>query len=103
MQILATELGDETFIVAALMAMRHPKLTVFAGAMTALTIMTVISTALGFVVPNLISRKTTGLLAGCLYTFFGFRLLWIAMRSGDEKAAVEVLRPLSIAPDPAHV
>ena len=40
-QILATELGDETFIIAAIMSMQHPRLVVYAGAMTALTFMTV--------------------------------------------------------------
>lgn len=29
--ILATELGDETFIIAAVMSMRHPKFVVFLG------------------------------------------------------------------------
>ncbi len=41
MQILVTELGDETFIIAAIMAMRHSRLTVHAGAMSALALMTV--------------------------------------------------------------
>lgn len=41
MQILVTELGDETFIIAAIMAMRHSRLTVYAGAMSALALMTV--------------------------------------------------------------
>ena len=40
-QILVTELGDETFIIAAIMAMRHSRLTVYAGAMSALALMTV--------------------------------------------------------------
>lgn len=40
-QILVTEIGDETFIIAALMAMRHPKLIVYGGAMSALAVMTV--------------------------------------------------------------
>lgn len=94
-QILATEFGDETFIVAALMAMRHPKFVVFAGAISALTIMTVISTALGYVVPNLISRQATGLLAGCLYTFFGLRLMYIAWQAGGGEA-VEVRTALCV-------
>jgi hypothetical protein len=42
-QIIVTELGDETFIIAALMAMRHPKIIVYAGAMSALSVMTVSS------------------------------------------------------------
>ncbi len=31
--ILATELGDKTFFIAAVLAMRHARLTVYAGAM----------------------------------------------------------------------
>ncbi|KAG6737661.1 hypothetical protein POTOM_059189 [Populus tomentosa] len=57
--ILVSEIGDETFIIAALMAMRHPKSTVLSGALTALIVMTVLSTGLGRIVPNLISRKHT--------------------------------------------
>ncbi|WZZ80597.1 hypothetical protein YC2023_101169 [Brassica napus] len=34
-------IGDETFIIAALMAMRHPKATVLSGALSALFVMTV--------------------------------------------------------------
>lgn len=41
MQILVTELGDETFIIAAIMAMRHPQTVVYIGAMSALASMTV--------------------------------------------------------------
>ncbi|XP_048604240.1 GDT1-like protein 3 isoform X6 [Brassica napus] len=38
--ILVTEIGDETFIIAALMAMRHPKATILYGALSALFVMT---------------------------------------------------------------
>jgi len=41
----------------------------------------VISTALGYVLPNLISRKATQHAASVLYTFFGLRLLYIAWHS----------------------
>jgi len=34
-------MGDETFIIAALMAMRHPKSIVLSGALSALYVMTV--------------------------------------------------------------
>jgi putative Ca2+/H+ antiporter (TMEM165/GDT1 family) len=58
--ILVSEMGDETFIIAAIMAMRHPRFIVLAGALSALAVMTVLSTALGLVVPNLISKDTVG-------------------------------------------
>eukprot|EP00899_Mesostigma_viride_P017702 jgi/Mesvir1/25933/Mv20927-RA.1 len=84
--ILVSELGDETFIIAALMAMRHPRLIVYSGALTALFVMTVLSTGLGLVVPNLISRKATNHAATFLYTLFGLRLLWIAWKSTESTA-----------------
>ncbi|KAJ6877595.1 hypothetical protein NC651_030373 [Populus alba x Populus x berolinensis] len=84
--IMVSEIGDETFIIAALMAMRHPKSTVLSGALTALIVMTVLSTGLGRIVPNLISRKHTNSAATILYAFFGLRLLYIAWRS-DSKSS----------------
>jgi putative Ca2+/H+ antiporter (TMEM165/GDT1 family) len=41
--ILVSELGDKTFFIAAIMAMRHPRLIVFCGAISALTVMTILS------------------------------------------------------------
>jgi len=86
--ILVSEIGDETFIIAALMAMQHPRMTVFAGAFGALVIMTVLSTGLGIVLPSLISRQTVRKFAFVLYTAFGLRLLWIAYKT-DAKEGVE--------------
>ncbi|KAG8087860.1 hypothetical protein GUJ93_ZPchr0010g11036 [Zizania palustris] len=82
--IIVSEIGDETFIIAALMAMRHPKSTVLSGALSALVVMTVLSTGLGRIVPNLISRKHTNSAATVLYAFFGLRLLYIAWRSNSK-------------------
>ncbi|XP_002983381.2 GDT1-like protein 3 [Selaginella moellendorffii] len=80
--IIVSEIGDETFIIAALMAMRHPRAIVLSGALTALALMTVFSTVLGRIVPNLISRRHVNSFATVLYTFFGLRLLYIAWKSG---------------------
>lgn len=41
--IVVSELGDKTFFIAAIMAMRHSRLVVFSGAILALIIMTCIS------------------------------------------------------------
>ncbi|XP_042473271.1 GDT1-like protein 4 [Zingiber officinale] len=82
--IIVSEIGDETFIIAALMAMRHPKSIVLSGALSALVVMTVLSTGLGRIVPNLISRKHTNSAATVLYAVFGLRLLYIAWRSGPK-------------------
>ena len=47
LMILVTEVGDETFIIAAIMAMRHPRRVVYLGAMTALISMTVLLSLAG--------------------------------------------------------
>ena len=79
--ILVSEIGDETFIIAAILAMRNKKRVVFSGAIAALTLMTIISAALGYIVPNLISKQTTHNASTLLYTFFGLRLLYIGYNS----------------------
>merc|ERR1712176_1622300 len=70
--------------------MRNPKRMVFSGAIAALTVMTVISAALGYVVPNLISKQTTHNAATLLYTFFGFRLLYIGYNSKKNEIHEEI-------------
>ncbi|MEN9205055.1 MAG: TMEM165/GDT1 family protein [Thermostichales cyanobacterium BF4_bins_65] len=48
--IFISELGDKTFFVAAVLAMRYPRRWVWVGAFSALAVMTVISAGLGQVV-----------------------------------------------------
>ncbi len=42
--------GDKTFLIAAIMATRHARITVFAGAFASLVIMSILSAALGRVI-----------------------------------------------------
>jgi hypothetical protein len=51
--IIISELGDKTFLIAALMAMSHPRAVVFSAAFASLFVMTVLSAALGHAVPHL--------------------------------------------------
>ncbi|KAK9809566.1 hypothetical protein WJX73_002522 [Symbiochloris irregularis] len=104
--ILATEIGDETFIIAAIMAMRNSRRIVYAGAMSALVFMTVISTALGYVLPNLISKEATQHAATALYTIFGVRLFWVAWKAGpaqnNQEEMEEVQQKLDAAKGEQH-
>ena len=45
--ITISELGDKTFFIAAILAMRHRRRWVFAGAVGALGLMTVLSVLVG--------------------------------------------------------
>ena len=62
--IIFSEIGDKTFLIAALMAMKHPRLVVFTAAFSALICMTILSAILGHAVPTLIPKRYTNLLAG---------------------------------------
>lgn len=91
MMILFSEIGDKTFLVAALMAMKHDRMVVFSAAFSALITMTVLSAVLGHAVPTLIPKRITNFLASALFLVFGARLLkeGLAM-SPDEGVSAEM-------------
>ena len=80
--ILVSEIGDKTFFIAAIMAMKHPQKLVFAGAMAALATMTALSAFLGWAAPALISKRWTHWAAVALFFVFGARSLWEGL-AGD--------------------
>lgn len=92
--IIVSELGDKTFFIAAIMAMRYNRLAVFGGAAAALVIMTGISTAFGWIVPILIPPRVTQIIVTVLFFFFGAKLLWDVYNDdgheGENEEAAEV-------------
>ncbi|KAH8884314.1 UPF0016-domain-containing protein [Thozetella sp. PMI_491] len=89
--ILFSEVGDKTFLVAALMAMKHDRMVVFSAAFSALITMTVLSAVLGHAVPTLIPKRFTNFLAAGLFLVFGARLLKEGMAmSPDEGVTAEM-------------
>lgn len=89
--IIFSEIGDKTFLVAALMAMRHPRMVVFTAAFSALITMTVLSAVLGHAVPTLIPKSLTNLLAAGLFLVFGLKMLLEARgMSKDEGVGAEM-------------
>jgi hypothetical protein len=73
--IFATEIGDKTFFIAAVMAMSNSRLVVFLGAIGALTVMTVLSTIIGHAVPSLLPIWLTHYASIFLFIFFGGKML----------------------------
>ncbi|KAK7946498.1 uncharacterized protein PG986_010819 [Apiospora aurea] len=89
--ILFSEVGDKTFLVAALMAMKHDRMVVFTAAFGALLVMTFLSAILGHTLPALIPKKITAFLAAGLFFVFGVKLLREGMAmSPDEGVAAEM-------------
>lgn len=73
--IIVSEIGDKTFLIAALMAMRYSRLVVFSAAFSSLAVMTILSGIVGHALPTLLSQRVTQFLASVLFVVFGVKLL----------------------------
>ena len=87
--IMATEIGDKTFFIAAVLSMRNDRLAVFGGAILALIVMTILSTLMGLVLPALIPKKFTHIIGGLLFLYFGGKLL-LDSRGMEDKVSEEL-------------
>jgi putative Ca2+/H+ antiporter (TMEM165/GDT1 family) len=76
--ILVCEIGDKTFFLAMIMAMKYNKLVVFIGSWGALAIMTVLSAVFGKVIFSLIPKFYTNLIVTLLFFYFGAKLIYEA-------------------------
>lgn len=93
--IFLSELGDKTFFIAALLAMRCGKWISFIGSTAALAAMTIISVGIGFAVkrvPTVVeSSEVLGQWAGAaLLLYFGLRTLKDAWEKTEEAADDEL-------------
>lgn len=75
--ITVSELGDKTFFIAVILAMRHPRHLVLIGVTVALATMTLLSVAIGEVM-TFLPRIYTHYAAISLFLFFGVKLLYEA-------------------------
>eukprot|EP00516_Mucochytrium_quahogii_P010242 CAMPEP_0203778870 /NCGR_PEP_ID=MMETSP0099_2-20121227/8295_1 /ASSEMBLY_ACC=CAM_ASM_000209 /TAXON_ID=96639 /ORGANISM=" , Strain NY0313808BC1" /LENGTH=327 /DNA_ID=CAMNT_0050678543 /DNA_START=1395 /DNA_END=2378 /DNA_ORIENTATION=+ len=75
MMIVVTELGDKTFFIAALLAMKNSRIVVYVGAVGALFLMTALSVLIGSALPAFIPRKYTHYGAAVLFLVFGAKML----------------------------
>jgi putative Ca2+/H+ antiporter (TMEM165/GDT1 family) len=87
--IAISELGDKSFFIAMILAMRHPKGLVFAGVMTALAGMTVISVLMGHML-SMLPRIYVHIVAIGLFLFFGVKLLYDGWRMPTTATQTEI-------------
>jgi putative Ca2+/H+ antiporter (TMEM165/GDT1 family) len=73
--IIVSELGDKTFFIAAILAMRQDRRLVWLGAAGALAAMTILSACIGVILPTILPAEYTKLIATLLFVYFGVRLL----------------------------
>ncbi len=73
--ITVAELGDKTFFMALILAVRHPRRWVFLGSFAALAVVTLLSLGVGYGLRELLPVRLLPWLAGGLFLVFGIRLL----------------------------
>jgi len=90
--ILFSEIGDKTFLIAAILAMKHPRMTVFAGAFGSLVVMSILSAMMGRVLPALLPKSVTELAAALLFFVFGWKMILEGreMKLGNQKLQEEM-------------
>lgn len=88
--VLVTELGDKTFFIAAIMAMRHPRLIVFTGAISALALMTILSVVFGMAA-TIIPKVYTYYISTALFAIFGLKMIYEGyfMKPSDAQEELE--------------
>lgn len=89
--IAVSELGDKTFFIAAILAMRHSRRLVFVGVIAALAAMTVISVSVGQVVAFL-PKVYIHYAEIVLFVGFGLKLLTQAGRMPSNSCDAEVVK-----------
>ena len=77
--ITVSEIGDKTFFISAILAMRHSRRVVFAGAIAALALMTIISVLMGRAV-SLLPKTYVEWAEILLFLAFGLKLLYDASK-----------------------
>lgn len=87
--IIVSELGDKTFFIAAIMAMRYNRLTVLTGAMLALAVMTCLSVLFGYAT-TIIPRIYTYYVSTALFAIFGIRMLREGLKMSPDEGQEEL-------------
>lgn len=82
--IIATELGDRTFFLAAIMAMKHDRMAVFLGVMAAMVAMTVISCTFGVAAMVVLPPEYVHYIAAALMLYFSGRMLYEAWKNWND-------------------
>ncbi|XP_053212914.1 transmembrane protein 165-like [Panonychus citri] len=86
--IIVSELGDKTFFIAAIMAMRHNRWTVFMAALSALILMTILSVSVG-VATAIFSKEVIHFVSIILFLGFGAKMLKDGYTMTEEEAKGE--------------
>ncbi|KAJ2143210.1 GCR1-dependent translation factor 1 [Coemansia sp. RSA 678] len=90
LMIFVSEIGDKTFLIAAILAMSNPRSTIFLAACSALWLMSILSAFLGHAVVTLIPMSWVSLSAAIMFLVFGVKLLQEAREMDGSEISKEM-------------
>ncbi|KAJ1671650.1 GCR1-dependent translation factor 1 [Coemansia sp. RSA 25] len=90
LMIFVSEIGDKTFLIAAILAMTNPRLTIFLAACSALWLMSILSAFLGHAVVTFIPMSWVSIAAAVMFLVFGVKLLQEAREMDGSELAKEM-------------
>ncbi|XP_014249374.1 transmembrane protein 165-like [Cimex lectularius] len=83
--IILSEIGDKTFFIAAVLAMKYARLIIFIGAISALALMTILSVAFGWVAA-IVPRVYTHYISAALFAIFGLKMIRDGWKMSSNRA-----------------
>ncbi|OAF70829.1 hypothetical protein A3Q56_01438 [Intoshia linei] len=86
--IFLSEIGDKTFFINAILAMKNSKIFVFIGAMFSLAFMTIIGALFGYAT-KIIPTIYTLVVSTVLFLIFGFRMVYEAYYMDSDESINE--------------
>ena len=89
--ILVSEIGDKTFLIAALMSMKHNRYVVFLGSISSLAIMTLLSGLFGHAFTSFLPETLISWTASILFFAFGAKILKEGIEMGKDMGVEEEL------------
>ncbi|KAJ2770449.1 GCR1-dependent translation factor 1 [Coemansia nantahalensis] len=90
LMIFVSEIGDKTFLIAAILAMSNPRSTIFLAACSALWLMSILSAFLGHAVVTVVPMSWVSLAAAAMFMVFGVKLLHEARGMDGSEIAKEI-------------
>lgn len=99
--IAISELGDKTFFIAVILAMRHSRRLIFAGVLAALATMTVLSVLVGQAI-SILPAVYVHYAEVVLFLAFGIKLLYSASGMPAQSCDAEVVQEAKVAVEQAE-
>ncbi|PVU85476.1 hypothetical protein BB559_007006 [Furculomyces boomerangus] len=88
--VLFSEIGDKTFLIAAILAMKHPRFIIFSASCAALWLMSLLSAVVGNFMINFISQAYVSLIASITFIAFGIKMIMEAREMKNDVISDEI-------------